>query len=89
MRRSLPMLQAHVSDNLNDNPVEGMINCFGSIHSNPEMLKFDLQMEGKSVTKKNRSSTEKTLIYSQQVLFNKGKKSAGNAMVSVCLKGYT
>ena len=53
------------------------------------MLKSDLQMEGKSVTKKNRSSTEKTLIYSQQVLFNEGKKSAGNAMVSVCLKGYT
>ena len=38
------------------------------------MLKSDLQIQGDTLTERNRKPTEKESIYSQQVLFNKSKR---------------
>ena len=82
-RRSLPILQTQVTDDLKDIPAEGIINCFRGNHSNPKTLKSDLQSQGDAVAKRNRKPTEKKLFYSQQVLLDKRKRFSGNIRNSI------
>ena len=82
-RRSFPILQTQVTDDLKDIPAEGIINCFRGNHCNPKILKSDLQRQGDAVAKRNRKPTEKELFYSQQVLLDKRKRISGNIRNSI------
>ena len=71
----LTMLQTQVTNNSKDTPVVGMISYFSSSYSNPKILKSKLKLVGDVVKETNKKSTEKVLIYNQQVLSDK-KESA-------------
>lgn len=71
----LPMLQTQVTNNSKDTPVVGMISYFSSSYSKPKILKSKLKLVGDAVKETNKKSTEKVLIYNQQVLSDK-KESA-------------